>query len=187
MSKTLSHILTVFKVAKVIAKVVFILCIVGAAGCLLGFFAISAVDTFMPEALISEGVSADIGYLGCIIGVVICAAEAVFAFLSERYFKKVLNAGTPFTFDGAKQCFRLGIASLIISAAVSVISAIAVTVFLILANSGLSNSEFNVSFSITTGLLLMFLSIVFKHGAELHKASEEKAAPEEEEIHIELP
>ena len=160
MSKTLSHILTVFKVAKIIAKVVFILCIVGAAGCALGFFAISAVDAFMPEALIAEGVTADLGYLGCIIGVVACIGEAVFAFLAEKYFKNVLERGTPFAFEGAKECFRLGIASLIISAATSAISAIATAIITMFSNSAASASDFEVSFSILSLILLTVTSTV---------------------------
>ena len=186
MSKTLSHILTVFKVAKIIAKVVFILCIVGAAGCALGFFAISAVDAFMPEALIAEGVTADLGYLGCIIGVVACIGEAVFAFLAEKYFKNVLERGTPFALDGAKECFRLGIASLIISAAASAISGIAAAVIIMFSNSAASESEINASFSITTGLFLMFLSMIFKYGAELQNAAAQEEDHPEKDSQIDI-
>ena len=122
MSKTLSNILTVFKVAKIVAKVVFILCIIGCAGCIFGLIMLSVTGDLLSVAIfVEEGFDLPSAYLGCIVGAIVCAGEVVFAFLAERYFGKVLNAGTPFTFEGAKESFRLGIAAIIISVATSVI------------------------------------------------------------------
>jgi hypothetical protein len=117
-------------------------------------------------------------YSGCIIGLIACVGEAVFAFLAERYFANVLTDGTPFTFGGAKECFRLGVASIIISVAISLISAITIFVFMLIQLYG---KDFDVDFSIsiTTGLFFIFMSVIFKHGAELEQASNETAAPQE--------
>ena len=175
MSKTLSNILTVFKVARIVAKVVFILCIVGGVGCLVGLFCLPFVEG-AAELFFEEGLDLSSAYLGCIVGAITCAGEAVLSFLSERYFKNVLTAGTPFTFEGSKECFRLGVASLIISAAISIVSAIVAGILLALAQMNVAEPDFSLSISISTGLFFMFLSLIFKHGAELQadKATEQE-------------
>ena len=178
MSKTLTNILKVFKVAKIVAKVVFILCIVGAAGSLLGL-------TFLPmaEKIISlqPEVAAEtdfaLAYSGCVVGLVSCIGEAIFAFLAGRYFKKVLDAGTPFTFDGAKASFRLGVASIIISVASSIVAGIAVGIVLLFSES-MADYDTTTTFSLTTGLFFMFLSMIFKYGAELSPAPAEEETQE---------
>ena len=102
MNKTLSTLLTIFKVAKIVAKVIFILCIIGGAGCLLGLLTLPLAASFLSaEELVEEGLTLPSAYLGCVVGAISCAGEAVLAFFAERYFKHVLAAGTPFTFDGA--------------------------------------------------------------------------------------
>lgn len=172
MSKTLSNILTVFKVVRVIAKVVFILCIIGAVGCAIGLFSLRAVGNNLPPFIISENIlSLPSVYAACISGLIACVGEAILAFLSERYFVNVLSAGTPFTMEGSKELFRLGVTSIIISAAISVASGF---VFAICAyfSADLSSFDFNASISISTGLFFMFLSLIFKHGAELRVQEE---------------
>ena len=171
MSKTLNNILTVFKVVRIIAKVVFILCIIGGVGSLLGFLCLPLVGGLVPEEiLLEEGVNLSSAYLACIVGVITCAGEAVFAFLAEKYFKSVLDAQTPFTESGAKECFRLGIASLIISVATSIVAGIASAIVLLIESEGAS-LDVNTSFSLSTGLFFLFLSLIFKHGAEVHAAA----------------
>jgi hypothetical protein len=106
-----------------------------------------------------------------------------------KYFKNVLAAGTPFSFDGAKECFRLGVASIIISAAVALVSAIAAGVVTILENSLALNSNIETSITFSTGLFFMFLSLIFKYGAELQPAPEkidtEQVMPDEEDYQSE--
>lgn len=180
MSKTLSNILTIFKVARIIAKIVFILCIIGGAGCLLGVLTLPLAESIVSEEmLIVQGLSFATAYIGCMTGVITCAGEAVFAFLAERYFKKVLNAGTPFTFEGAKESFRLGITSIIISVITSIVSGIAAFIILLISSPNAEELDFSTSTSISMGLFFLFLSIIFKHGAEIHKFYTEEPKQEE--------
>ena len=158
MSKTLSNILTVFKVLRVIAKVVFILCIVGGAGYLLGLAA-------LPFARIPS--VTELSYFACIAGACVCAGEAVFAYLAEKYFQSVINEGTPFSLDGAKECFRLGIASIIITVAVEVATGVTAGIVMLLSEAPTLDMDVDVTISLTTGLALLFLSMIFKYGAEL--------------------
>ena len=180
MSKTLTNILTVFKVVRIIAKVVFILCIIGTAGSLLGFLCLPLVGSLVPEEiLLEEGVNLASAYPACIVGAVTCAGEAVFAFLAEKYFRSVLDAQTPFTEAGAKECLRLGIASLIITIATSIVAGIASAIVLLIQSGGAS-MDVDTTFSLSTGLFFLFLSLIFKHGAELHAAAQKDTQEEEQ-------
>lgn len=176
MGKTLSNILTVFKVARIIAKIVFILCIIGGAGCLLGLSALPLAEAVL--SAVGEGVIVSSAYAGCIIGLFACTGEAVFAFFAERYFKNVLKAGTPFTFEGAKESFRLGIMSIIISVAVSIITGFIASIVLLFMLGNTADIDFNTSFSLSTGLFFLFMSLIFKHGAEVQQAYAERTYAE---------
>ena len=46
---------------------------------------------------------------------IVCAGQAVLAKFAETYFKNKLQAGTPFTFGGAKELLRLGVLTLDLS------------------------------------------------------------------------
>lgn len=186
MSKTLSNILTVFKVARILAKVVFILCIVGAVGCIVGLITLPMLGNFLPMELFAEKeLNLPSVYLACSIGAITCIGEVLFAYWAERYFKNVLSAGTPFTFEGARESFRLGIASIIISVAIPILSELVSFVILLFSSSTLTESELSISASLSTGLFFLFLSLIFKHGAELRKATSEEAKQETESSEIE--
>lgn len=178
MSKTLPNILTVFKVVRIIAKVVFILCIIGGIGCLLGLLTLPMAGALAESILFDEGVDLSTAYLECIVGTIACIGEAVFAFLAERYFKRVINAGTPFTFESSKEIFRLGIISIIISVATSIIAGIFEFAIVMLSTAEFVESEMSASVSISTGLIFLFLSLIFKHGAEIQQAYAEKTYAE---------
>ncbi len=179
MSKTLSNILTVFKIARILAKIVFICCIIGGVCCLLGLFMLPMVEGVMPDGILAEtGFDIDTAYLAMIVAIVSCVGEAVFAFLAERYFKSVLDSQTPFTFNGAKECFRLGVASLIISAAVSIISAIVAGIVVALAQINVVEPDFSTSITLSTGLFFMFISMLFKYGAEQQETLSEETTKE---------
>jgi len=178
MSKSLSVILTVFKVAKIIAKVVFILCIVGGAGCLLALVMLPLAGSAV-EILAEEGLTIAAAYPACVVGLISCVGEAVFAFMAERYFGNVLRDGTPFTLEGSKECLRLGIASLIISAVTAVTAGIAGAILLAFASNS-SEVDANMSISLSTGLFFLFLSLIFKYGAEIKEEQEPKEPSEED-------
>ena len=165
MNKTLSNIMTVFKVMRILAKVVFILCIVGGIGSLIGLVLLPFADILSAETLSDFGIESSGAYSACIIGVIACIGEAYLASVAEKYFASVLNCGTPFTLEGSKECFKLGLTSIITSAAVSLASIIVIAVFSLLS---IATSEINVgtSISVSLGLFLMFLSLIFKYVAE---------------------
>lgn len=178
MSKTLSNILTIFKVARVIAKVLFIIAIIGGAGCLLGLCFLPFVDGVLSTFKLGFENDVFADYFACIVGLISCAGEAVFAFMAEKYFKKVLSDGTPFTLESSKESFRLGIASIIISVATSILAGFSIGIMLLFASNA-AEYDTNTSFSLTTGLFFLFLSLIFKHGAELQSSKQAEAFEEQ--------
>lgn len=173
MSKTLSTVLTIFKVVRIISEVIFILCIVGAVGCLIALVALPFASML---SVFTEGEQAlaALSYPACLIGLISCVGGAIFAFLAKRYFQSVLNVGDPFTFDSAKEIFRLGIASILISVTQAVASGIILAIFWLISH-GTGAYDLDFSISLTPGLFFLFLSLLFKYGAELKQSSNHNA------------
>ena len=172
--KTLNTIQTLSKIAKIICKIVFILCLVGGIGCLVGIFSLA----FIPDGFKLGGVtvhsmienSADVtmgaAYTGMAVGVILCAGEAVLCKFAERCFKNELAAGTPFTFEGAKELMRLGILTISISIGTTVVAAIVNEImnhFL----EGVDKIELSNGFSIGIGIAFIIMSLLCRHGAEI--------------------
>ena len=169
MSKSLSILQTIAKVARIVCKVIFILCLVGGIGCLLGLLVLLAFGRAALEGFDLLGETPFLtGTLGCITGAVACAGEAVVAYYGERYFAKELTAGTPFTKEGAKEIFRLGLIAIIVSFSCSVIVGIVSGIFLIF-SSTVPEGELSMSVSLGTGLFLLLISVIFQYGAELRE------------------
>lgn len=165
MSKTLKTIQTIVKVARIIAKIVFVICIVGAVGSVFGLGALIALggaDIAMGLELFPGNIE-DL-YFACISGCIACVAEAVLAHFAIKYFDHELAAGTPFTFDGAKELFRLGIINIAVMFGISILQGIIYGILWVFFPE-LGDIE-GVSFSIGTGISMMLLSLVFKYGAE---------------------
>ena len=180
MSKSLKTIQTVFKVVKIVATVLFILTIVGGALSLLGLILAlvfrRAVSIGALQSLVEmEGASFVASCYGAIEGIISCAGAAVLMGYVRKYCERELADGTPFTYDGAKKLFRLGIVWIIVPAAISVLVGFTYSICWLF-DQGIIESS-STSIDITTGLLLLLVSCIFKHGAEIR---EQKQLAEEE-------
>ncbi|MBO5525509.1 MAG: hypothetical protein J5993_02035 [Clostridia bacterium] len=178
-SKSLKTIQTVFKVVKVISIIVLICSIIGAVGCAIGIVTLSslgslAIDGKTLEELIVERSGENMGTMiaNMTEGVILCAAEAVLAAFAKKYCVAELNAGTPFTFEGAKQLRDLSLLVIFVSLGAAVVAAIAYAVVSLL-YSDVGQTDFEVAINLGTGLMLLFLSVVFKHGAEVAEKNKE--------------
>lgn len=195
MSKSLKTVQTVCKVCKVLAEIAFVMFVVIVALMLVAAIftgtgkmdaLLSSGGVVLDDMLQQTGVTQDymVAVLVCLT--IIIAAEAVVAKFINVYFKHELKAGTPFTFEGAKEMLRLGI----ITIAVPVGASLAATIVfdIMAAGSGL-DSEFNFEISLGMGLMFLALSPLLKHGTELRlraqnaeeKLAEEKPADSEED------
>lgn len=185
MSKSLK---TVQTVCKVLAEIAFVLLIVGAVlmlacGIFIGAGKLDALllsgGLVLDDMLQQPGVTQDYIVAVFICFTIIIAAEAVVAKFINVYFKHELKAGTPFTFEGAKEMLRLGIITIAVPAGASLVATI---VFGIMAaDSGLDRT-FNFEISLGMGLMFLALSPLLKHGTELRlraQYAEEKLAETE--------
>ena len=101
---------------------------------------------------------------------IVCAGQAVLAKFAETYFKNKLQAGTPFTFGGAKELLRLGVLTLVIPTGCSVLGSIAEGIA-----AGFWNAEkaaaldlsFDNEASIVLGVMFLPGSLLCRYGAEL--------------------
>lgn len=195
MSKSLKTVQTICKVCKVLAEIAFVMFVVIVALMLVAAIftgtgkmdaLLSSGGVVLDDMLQQTGVTQDYMVAVLVCMTIIIAAEAVVAKFINVYFKHELKAGTPFTFEGAKEMLRLGI----ITIAVPVGASLAATIVfdIMAAGSGL-DSEFNFEISLGMGLMFLALSPLLKHGTELRlraqnaeeKLAEEKPADSEED------
>lgn len=184
MSKSLKTVQTVCKVCKVLAEIAFVMFVVIVALMLAaaiftgtGYFdtLVSSGALILDDAIMYSGAAQEYVVAICVAIIIVFSAEAVVAKFINVYFKHELKAGTPFTFEGAKEMLRLGIIAIAVPSAASVISAIYLTV--VTADSG--DWNFSVKISLGMGLMFLALSPLLKHGTELRlraKNAEEKLA-----------
>lgn len=172
MSKSLKVIQTIYQIAKILSKIVFITCIIGFAGCIIGIVFFEALgDVVVGEVTIkglietSSELSVASMYDAMISGALFCAAECVIAKFASIYFANELKDGMPFTKNGYKELFRLSIIMLSISIGVNIIVAISHGVISALYENVEELNAFDAS-SITTGVAMMFLSLIYKTATE---------------------
>ena len=187
MSKTLNTIQTIMKVARILCIVFFVLGIIGAAGCALAILLIPIVsdsELFMTGGLLEaifdgKGVMyVGTAYFMCAASMIACVAEAVLAKLAERYFKRELEAGTPFTFEGAKELFKLGLINIFVMLGLSVAEGVIYGVLWIYFPY---TEAIDSTASLTTGIWMLILSAFFKYGAEVaHTKAQENDDVKEE-------
>ena len=177
--KTLKTLQTISKVGRVISKIVFIACIVGFCGCVSGIITVAAgaegikFNGVTLKSLLQTEADITTGTLYALMaaGMIICASECVLAKFAEHYFSRELSDGTPFTFGGAKEMFRVG-AQILSAIAVAIISA---------SVEGVADLNFSDTTSFALGIAFLVASAVFKHGAELAEALKAANAAEDAE------
>lgn len=187
MSKSLNTVQKICKVCKVLAEIAFVMFVVIVALMLAaaiftgtGNFdaLVSSGALILDDAIMYSGAAQEYVVAICVAIIIVFSAEAVVAKFINVYFKHELKAGTPFTFEGAKEMLRLGIITIAVPSAASVISAIYLTV--VTADSG--DWNFSVKISLGLGLMFLALSPLLKHGTELRlraQYAEEKLAETE--------
>ncbi len=181
--KTLKTLQTLAKIGKILSTVAFVLCIVGGALCLLGIPSLAIIpEGFKIDGTTIQGLvqqKAGWSLTSCCLamaqGIVFCAGEAVLAKFAQRYFDNEMKAGTPFTFDGAKELMRLGILAIAISVGTSILAGIAYGITTLIVRD-LQTADFDNSASIIIGVMMIVGSFLCRHGAEVSEKPEEPQA-----------
>lgn len=182
--KTLNTIQTLSKIGKILSKIVYICCIVGLIGCAVGAVAVcigaGAVKiggTTLHDILQTEaGVGTGTVWASIAVGIILCLGEIFVARMAYRYFEGELNAGTPFTMDGAKELKHLGISVIWIPLA-SIVLAQIVQEIIALCMENTETLALEGDGSIALGIMFIVASLLCKCGAELR--GNEKVAPAE--------
>ena len=188
MSKTLNTIQTISKVLKVISMIVFVASIVGAIICAIGSICIFAIkDISVGEMTITSliedaGTSFAEGVLAMITASISCIGAAILAKFAHTYFTHELEAGTPFTYDGAKELKRLGIMWIACPLIISLLSSVAFAVYQMFDSSLTSFTDYGVSVDLSVGILLIIMSIIFEHGAEREEIHNLEKSKEYEDV-----
>ena len=173
MKDTLSKIMIGFKVAKIIAKINFIVSVVAGAIVILAY----------PMALIGGG--APDGFLHeCIYEAIGCAGSAVIAMWGVKFFDSVLRQKTPFAHESVKGCFRFGLVAAITPLATVALSSAVTMVFAFTDHSSLEVlrelTEPSASPYFFVGLIALLMTPVLRHGTELRQAVEQAAEKQEQ-------
>ena len=177
MEKDLKTIQKIAKAGKAFSKISWIFCIIGAVGCLVGIVSlVMGVDQLLKIGEVTiygilkdeSGMTLASMYAAMGAGIVSCIGGMIPAIFAERYFKNELRAGTPFTYEGAKEMKRLGILTIVVPL-VSTMIAEAVTVMIgNRLGTALDISPEN-SLSIGLGVGLLILSVIFRYGEGLEE------------------
>lgn len=172
MSKSLKAIQVICKIAKILSKIAFICCIIGAAGCLIGITTFGAIGNITVGELTLHGLieeSADMSVAACydamIAGLILCAAQIVITKFAEMYFSHELLDGTPFTEKGYKELFRLGVIMASVSLGASILASISHGVISALYENVGALEVFDTS-SIAVGVLFMLISLILRCALE---------------------
>lgn len=177
--KSLETIQKAFGVFKTLAKAAEILCIVGAA--MSGAGALCAVVQYggghifnllgEPLKLFSDSTNLLQMYVYLLSVTFMLTAEAILFGLTYCYLKSELADGTPFTQKGAERLKKLGIRFIWIPiAAIAISKAVAVW-------QGVENNGIIGNFgSVTAGIVLILVSLIFRYGAELEQNKQEQTA-----------
>lgn len=174
--KSLNIIQNLAKLGKILSKIIYICCIIGAVGCLVGMVSLPFADTGIIKiggmtiyGLIVNRAGIDLNSLyPLMIGaMVVCLGQAVTAKFAERYFYHELTAGTPFTVAGAKELCRLGIYTICIPLGTLILAQIVSGIMVELIGCG---EAFKVTGgdSVALGVMFIVMSVLCQYGAELN-------------------
>lgn len=177
---TLTTIQKLSKIGKILSKIVFIFCIIGFCGCIVGILSMAPGTEALKfggvtlESILNTKAEVTVGtvYAAMAAGMIPCAGEAVLAKFAERYFKRELADGTPFTLGGAKEMQRLGILTICIPLGTQIIAEIVYAVPE-QAVRGVAPMSLSNDASVTLGVMFLVMSLICRYGAEIQNHQQE--------------
>ena len=182
--KSLKTVQTLAKVGRVLSLIVFVCSIIGFVGCVVGAVVLGVVGADKYASLIEFAekasgekfaVSLQTALTAAVCGAIVCAGEAVLSKFAERYFKRELNDGTPFTCGGAAELRRLGLLAIFIPIGAYAAAFICYTIMAYALADVSKFDSFSGGGSISIGVMMLVASCLCKLGAE---QAERNAAPE---------
>ena len=170
---TLQTIQKTFRVFHVLAKIAFIFSIVGAALCAVGALCVvsgltdvSGLTVFGQPVMFFGSSGVHYALAALLSDMVILISDAILLGFTDRYLALELTEGTPFTGNGANTLRRLGIRYIYIPIVTAVIASVIIVAFDAEPGRDISNLP-----ELTTGIVLIITSLIFRYGAELERKS----------------
>lgn len=175
--KALKTIQVLSKIGKILSKIVFVCCLIGAIGCTVGIIVdigVIQIGGVTVHGLIVNRAGIDLNSLYPIMigAMCICIGYAVMAKFAEKYFANELSVGTPFTLAGARELLRLGIVTISVPMGSSILAQIGSSIAAELLGCG-EAFELDSGESVMLGVMFIVVSLLCRYGAEI---KEEKAA-----------
>ncbi len=177
--KTLKTIQTLAEIGKVCSKWISICCIIGLCVCGVGALAVLVgADTLKLGGITLHSIletKADVS-VGTVLAFLIvaaslCVGEYFVAREAYRYFENELNAGTPFTMEGAKELLHLGVSAIWIPIVSGVLAQVAQGV-IAQCMQDVEKCSMDGIDSVALGAMLVFTSLLCKHGAQCKENSD---------------
>ena len=163
--KTFRIFLQLTHAAKILCIVGAVLSGVGALCVMTSYYGGHIFDLFgKPVAIFHSDTNWKQQYVELLAASIRMIANCILLAFAQDYLKTEQSAGTPFTMTGAEKLKNLGIRCIWIPI-VAIVVAVTVTVWL----GEESIGEAGNAFSITTGIVLILVSMIFRYGAELEQ------------------
>lgn len=172
--KTLQIIQTLSKIGKIISKIVYICCIIGFCGCAVGVVAMLIGEESLKiggvtlHSILQTEAGIGIGtvWAAIFVGMILCAGEIVVAKLTCNYFDHELEAGTPFTAEGAKELLLLGVHTIWIPIVAAVLAQVARDIIYNIWDN-VEQLKMESSDSVALGVMFIVASLLCRYGAEV--------------------
>lgn len=175
--KTLKTIQTLSKIGRVLSNIIYICCIIGAVGCVVGIVCLPFADMGILKiggvtvyGLIVNRAGVELNSLYPLMSgvLIVCIGQAVTAKFAERYFRHELAIGTPFSKDSAKELLRLGILTICVPLGALIFAQIVSGV--IAGILGCSDVfKLDGGDSVSLGVMFIVISLLCRYGAELRE------------------
>lgn len=180
--KSLERIQSLHKLGRILSKLAFVFAVIGVCGCIAGLLSLRFGSGSLLKfggvtihGLIAEGYNAK--SIGAALSgwIIVCAGEAVLASFAAAYFKKELEAGTPFTLNGARELLRLSILTMAIPLGCAVAGKITQGVvgsFLHVTKDAAIDLAFGNGGSMMLGIAFLVTALLCRYGAELREGGD---------------
>ena len=172
--QTLVTIQKLVRLGKILSKIIFTCCIIGICGCVAGIVSLAAgletlrIGSITLGGLVEKSTEMSMGsfYATMAVGIILCAGEAVLSKFALLYFRHELEDGTPFTLEGAREMFRLGVLTVCIpfgSLLLAVITHGVLAQYL----PDVAELKLDCDGSFSLGVMFILTSLICKYGAEI--------------------
>lgn len=183
--KSLKVLQVLAKIGKIVSKVVYICCLVGFCGCIFGIIALAVgadvvkIGGVTLDVLLKSEADTSLStvYTAIASAIPLCAGGAAVAKIAERYFKRELETGTPFSEEGAKELFKLGV-YIIVLPLCSLVLANIIQDIMAKVMTDVVKTKLEGWTSVGLGVAFIVMALMCRYGSELNDKRESESDDE---------